>query len=89
MLHEAHDDPETGAAFEALRKQLSQARLRVNAMYPGARIRWAVNIARWVVVDPSRGVTIEAWEDLDQLAAGNGRATAHPPSGTHRKHDDD
>jgi hypothetical protein len=85
MLHDAHDDPEMARAFQALREQLGRARSRVAEMYPGARIRWAVHIARWLIVDPERGVTIEASESLDQLATGHGRSSQQPPSGVHRK----
>jgi hypothetical protein len=88
MLHETND-PETARAYEALREQLGRARLRVAEMYPGARIRWAIHIARWLIVDPERGVTIEASESLDQLATGHGRTADQPPSGMHRKHDEE
>ena len=85
MLHDTHDDPEMARAYEALREQLARARTRVTEMYPGARIRWAVHIARWLIVDPVSGVTIEASHNLDQLAIGHGRAAQQPPSGIHRK----
>jgi hypothetical protein len=86
MLHDAND-PETARAYEALREQLAKAHARVAVMYPGARIRWAVHIARWLIVDPARGVTIESSDSLDQLAIGHGRTAEQPPSGIHRKQD--
>jgi hypothetical protein len=89
MLHDRHDEAEVVRSFEKLREQLARARQRVSALYPGARIRWAVHIARWLIVDPAKGVTIESSESLDSLAAGHGRVSGNPPSGTHRKHDDD
>lgn len=89
MLHDRHDEAEVVRSFEKLREQLARARRRVESLYPGARIRWAEHIARWLVVDPVRGVTIEAAESLDSLVAGHGRVVMHPPSGTHRKPDDE
>jgi hypothetical protein len=88
MLHDRHDDAEVVRSFEKLREQLSRARQRVEALYPGARIRWALHIGRWMIVDPNTGVTIEASDSLDHLAIGHGRSPSHPPSGTHRKPDE-
>lgn len=89
MLHDQKHNAELERAIGAIRKQLAQAKLRVKALYPGARIRWIVEARTWAVVHPSTRETLEASASLDRLATGEGAGTGKPMSGTHRRAEDE
>src|SRR4029077_5157762 len=89
MLHDQKHNAELARTIEAIRKQLAQAKQRVKAIYPGARIRWIVEARTWAVVHPKTRETLEASASLDELATGEGAVGGKPMSGTHRRADDD
>ena len=89
MLHDQKHNAELARSIEAIRKQLAQAKQRVKAIYPGARIRWIVEARIWAVVHPTTRETLESSPSLDDLAKGEAGVRGKPMSGTHRRHDDD
>lgn len=89
MLHDRKHDAELERTIGAIRKQLTQAKLRVKALYPGARIRWIIEARTWAVVHPSTRETLEASPSLDALATGEGAVGGKPRSGTHRRAEDE
>jgi len=89
MLHDQKHNAELERAIETIRNQLAQAKQRVKAIYPGARIRWLVEARTWIVVHPKTRETLEASPSLDKLATGESAGCGKPMSGTHRRAEDD
>jgi hypothetical protein len=88
MLHERSHDRAFVESIETIRRQLVQAKARVFARHPGARIRWVVETATWVVIDPESREALDSARSLDELVSMNRAANPQPASGTHLRLDD-
>jgi hypothetical protein len=88
MLHNLRDDRALLRSLGEIRKQLADAKERVRAVYPNARIRWIVESSTWAVIDPASGEVVEASPSLDQLGTAEAAAFGKPESGTLEQFDD-